>query len=156
MKVIYRNGEMKEGSFEEPWVKEAFWHTTAHILAQAAKRLYPDTKCAIGPAIAQGFYYDFEFSFPFEENQLQLIENEMEKIVKESLTVQVYEMERIEAISYMQQREEGYKAELINNLPDDKKISFYRQGEYAEFCAGPHVSNTCHIKSIRLLSVAGA
>ena len=156
MKVICKNGEMREGCFEEPWVKEAFWHTTAHILAQAVKRLYPDTKCAIGPAIAQGFYYDFEFPFPFEEEQLRSIEEEMKKIVRESLTLQVYEMNRIEAISYMQEREEDYKAELINSLPDGEKISFYKQGEYAEFCAGPHVSNTCHIKSFRLLSVAGA
>ena len=156
MKVINRNGEMREGSFEELWVKEAFWHTTAHVLAQAVKRLYPETKCAIGPAIAQGFYYDFEFSFHFEEKQLPLIEEEMKKIVKESLTVQVYEMERQEAISYMRQRGEDYKAELINSLPDGEKISFYKQGEYAEFCAGPHVSNTCHIKSFRLLSIAGA
>ena len=156
MKVIYRNGEMKEGSFEEPWGKEAFWHTTAHVLAQAVKRLYPDTKCAIGPAIAQGFYYDFEFSFSFEEEHLRSIEEEMERIVRESLTVQVYEMSRIEAISYMQDRKEDYKVELINSLPGGEKISFYKQGEYAEFCAGPHVSNTCHIKAFRLLSVAGA
>lgn len=156
MKVINRNNETKEGSFEEPWVKEAFWHTTAHVLAQAVKRLYPDTKCAIGPAIDQGFYYDFDFSFPFEEEQLWLIEEEMKKIVQESLTVQVYETNRTEALSYMLERGEDYKAELINSLPEGEKISFYRQGEYAEFCAGPHVSNTCHIKSFRLLSVAGA
>ena len=156
MKVIYKNGQMREGSFEEPWVKEAFWHTTAHILAQAVKRLYPDAKCAIGPAIAQGFYYDFEFALPFEEEQLRSIEGEMKKIVRESLTVQVYEMNRTEAISYMQERREDYKAELINSLPDGEKISFYKQGEYAEFCAGPHVSNTCHIKAFSLLSVAGA
>ena len=156
MKVINRNNEMREGSFEEPWIKEAFWHTTAHVLAQAVKRLYPDTKCAIGPAIDQGFYYDFEFSFPFEEGNLRVIEEEMKKIVKESLTVQAYEMNRTEAISYMQERGEDYKVELINSLPESEKISFYKQGEYAEFCAGPHVSNTCHIKSFRLLSVAGA
>ena len=156
MKVINRNNEMREGSFEEPWVREAFWHTTAHILAQAVKRLYPDTKCAIGPAIDQGFYYDFEFSFPFEEEQLRVIEEEMKKIVKEALTVQVYGMSRAEAISYMQERGEDYKVELINSLPEDERISFYKQGEYAEFCAGPHISNTCHIKTFRLLSVAGA
>ena len=156
MKVINRNNEMREGSFEEPWVKEAFWHTTAHVLAQAVKRFYPDTKCAIGPAIDQGFYYDFEFSFPFEEEQLRLIEEEMKKIVKESLTLQAYEMSRTEALSYMQERGEDYKVELINSLPENEAISFYKQGEYAEFCAGPHVSNTCHIKSFRLLSVAGA
>lgn len=156
MKVINRNNEMREGSFEEPWVREAFWHTTAHVLAQAVKRLYPDTKCAIGPAIDQGFYYDFEFSFPFEEEQLHGIEEEMRKIVTESLTVQAYEMNRTEAISYMRERGEDYKVELINSLPEDERISFYKQGEYAEFCTGPHISNTCHIKSFRLLSVAGA
>lgn len=156
MKVINRNNEMREGSFEDPGVKEAFWHTTAHILAQAVKRLYPDTKCAIGPAIDQGFYYDFEFSFPFEEEQLRLIEEEMKKIVKEALTLQAYEMSRTEALSYMKERGEDYKVELINSLPENEAISFYKQGEYAEFCAGPHVSNTCHIKSFRLLSVAGA
>ena len=155
MKVIYKSGEIREGGFEEPWVKEAFWHTTAHILAQAVKRLYPDTKCAIGPAIAQGFYYDFDFPFPFEEEQLQLIEEEMGKIIRESLTVQVYERNRAEAISYMRERGEAYKEEMINGLPDGEKISFYRQGEYAEFCAGPHISNTCHVKAFRLLSVAG-
>lgn len=156
MKVIYRNGEMKEGSFEEAWVKEAFWHTTAHILAQAVKRLYPDTKCAIGPAISQGFYYDFDFTFPFGEEQIRLVEEEMKKITKESLTMQVYEMKRSEAMAYMQEREETYKAELIGSLPEDDVISFYKQGEYADFCAGPHVSNTCHIKAFKLLSIAGA
>lgn len=156
MKVIYRNGEMKEGSFEEAWVKEAFWHTTAHILAQAVKRLYPDTKCAIGPAISQGFYYDFDFTFPFGEEQIYLVEEEMKKITKESLTMQVYEMNRSEAMAYMQEREETYKAELIGSLPEDDVISFYKQGEYADFCAGPHVSNTCHIKAFKLLSIAGA
>lgn len=156
MKVIYRNGEMREGSFEETWVREAFWHTTAHILAQAVKRLYPDTKCSIGPTIEQGFYYDFDFSFPFGEEQLPQIEEEMKKIVKESLTVQVCEMSRSEALSYMQEREESYKVELIDGLPAKEEISFYKQGDYAEFCAGPHVSNTCHIKAFKLLSIAGA
>ena len=156
MKVIYRNGEMREGSFEEMWVKEAFWHTTAHILAQAVKRLYPDTKCAIGPTIEQGFYYDFDFSFPLGEEQLPQIEDEMRKIVKESLSVQVCEMSRSEALSYMQEREESYKMELIDSLPAEEAISFYKQGDYAEFCAGPHVSNTCHIKAFKLLSIAGA
>lgn len=156
MKVIYRNGEMREGSFEETWVKEAFWHTTAHILAQAVKRLYPDTKCAIGPTIEQGFYYDFDFSFPFGEELLPRIEAEMRKIVKESLTVQVCKISRSEALSYMQERGESYKVELIDSLPAEETISFYKQGDYAEFCAGPHVSNTCHIKAFKLLSIAGA
>ncbi len=156
MKVISRNNEMQEGSFDEVWVKEAFWHTSAHVLAQAVKRLYPDTKCAIGPAISQGFYYDFEFSFAFGDEHLNQVEEEMKKIIKEALTLRVYEMEKEEAIAYMQERNEGYKLEMIENLPENEVISFYQQGEYAEFCAGPHISNTCHIKAFKLLSVAGA
>uniref|UniRef100_UPI0040567F9E threonine--tRNA ligase n=1 Tax=Acetatifactor sp. TaxID=1872090 RepID=UPI0040567F9E len=156
MKVICRNHEMQEGNFEEKWVKEAFWHTSAHVLAQAVKRLYPDTKCAIGPAIAQGFYYDFEFSFAFSEEHLSLVEAEMRKIIKESLTLQVYEMNREDAIAYMQERSESYKLELIEGLPEKEVISYYQQGEYAEFCAGPHISNVCHIKAFKLLSIAGA
>lgn len=156
MKVISRNNEIREGGFEEKWVKEAFWHTTAHVLAQAVKRLYPDTKCAIGPAIAQGFYYDFEFSFAFGDEHLGLVEEEMKKIVKEALTLRVYEMGRKEAIAYMQARDENYKLEMIENLPAEESISFYQQGEYAEFCAGPHISNACHIKAFKLLSIAGA
>lgn len=156
MKVICKNNELREGSFEEAWVKEAFWHTTAHVLAQAVKRLYPDTKCAIGPAIAQGFYYDFEFSFAFGDEYLSLLEDEMKKIVKEALTVRAYEKGREEAIAYMHERDENYKLEMIKDIPEDESISFYQQGEYAECCAGPHISNTCHIKAFKLLSIAGA
>ncbi len=156
MKVIYRDKEMVEASFEEKRGKEAFWHTTAHVLAQAVKRLYPDTKCAIGPAIEQGFYYDFEFSFPFGEEHLGMLEAEMKKIVKEALLIRVYEMSREEAVSFMQERRESYKLEMIEHLPKEETISFYQQGEYAEFCAGPHISNTCHIKAFKLLSIAGA
>ncbi len=156
MKVIDRNSVIKEGSFEEQWVKEAFWHTSAHVLAQAVKRLYPDTKCAIGPAISQGFYYDFEFSFVFGDEHLILVEEEMKKIIKEAFAVRVYEMDRREACFYMQEREENYKLEMMEELSQDEKISFYRQGEYAEFCAGPHISNTFHIKAFKLLSIAGA
>lgn len=156
MKVIDRNNVIKEGSFEEQWVKEAFWHTSAHVLAQAVKRLYPDTKCAIGPAISQGFYYDFEFSFDFGDEHLILVEEEMKKIIKEAFTVRVYEMDRKEALLYMQERKENYKLEMMEELSQDEKISFYRQGEYTEFCAGSHISNTCHIKAFKLLSIAGA
>jgi len=156
MKVINRNGEIREGSVEEQWVKEAFWHTSAHVLAQAVKRLYPDTKCAIGPAIDKGFYYDFEFSFAFSDEHLSQVEEEMKQIVKEALTVRVYEMSREEAIAYMKERNEDYKLEMIEGLSADEVISFYQQGEYTEFCAGPHISNTCHIKAFKLLSVAGA
>ncbi|MBQ8823534.1 MAG: threonine--tRNA ligase, partial [Lachnospiraceae bacterium] len=129
---------------------------SAHVLAQAVKRLYPDTKCAIGPAIENGFYYDFDFSFPFSEEHLNAVEEEMRRIVKESLSLQVYEKSKEEAISYMENAHEDYKLELIRELDASEKISFYRQGDYEEFCAGPHISNSCQIKAIKLLSVAGA
>lgn len=156
MKVICNNNEILEGSFEDGMVKSAFWHTAAHVLAQAVKRLYPDTKCAIGPAIENGFYYDFDFFFPFSEELLPAIEEEMKKIVKESLSLQMYYMGKDEALAYMRKRGENYKVEMIENLPDSEQISFYKQGEYAEFCAGPHIANTSHLKAIKLLSVAGA
>lgn len=156
MKVVFSNGNIREAGFDEKEVKEAFWHTSAHILAQAVKRLYPETKCAIGPAIENGFYYDFEFAFSFSEEHLEKVEAEMRKIVKESLALQVYEVSKEEAIFYMEKEKEPYKLELIQNLSDNDKISFYKQGEYAEFCAGPHISNTCYIKALKLLSIAGA
>lgn len=156
MKVLRKNGEMVEEKFEEQEGKKAFWHTSAHVLAQAVKRLYPDTKCAIGPAIENGFYYDFEFSFPFSEENLKEVEEEMKRIVKESLSLQVYEKSKAEAMAYMENAHEDYKLELIRELDDSEKISFYKQGDYEEFCAGPHISNSCQIKAIKLLSVAGA
>ena len=156
MKVLRKNGEVVEVSFNQQEGKKAFWHTSAHILAQAVKRLYPETKCAIGPAIENGFYYDFEFSFQFSEENLREVEEEMRKIVKESLSLQVFEKSREDAISYMEKRGEDYKLELIRELEDGQQISFYKQGEYEEFCAGPHISNSCQVKAIKLLSVAGA
>ena len=156
MKVLQNNGEVMEVKFEEMEGKKAFWHTSAHVLAQAVKRLYPETKCAIGPAIENGFYYDFEFAFSFSDEHLKAIEEEMRNIVKESLSLQVSEKSKEEAISYMEQAGEPYKLELIRELEDDVRISFYKQGEYEEFCAGPHISNVCQIKAIKLLSVAGA
>ena len=156
MKVLRKTGEIVEVSFEEQEGKKAFWHTSAHVLAQAVKRLYPDTKCAIGPAILNGFYYDFEFSFPFSEENLKAVEEEMKRIVKESLSIRVYEKSKDEAIAFMEYAHEVYKLELIRELEDSEKISFYKQGDYEEFCAGPHISNTCQIKAIKLLSVAGA
>ena len=156
MKVLRKNGEVVEVSFNQQEGKKAFWHTSAHILAQAVKRLYPETKCAIGPAIENGFYYDFDFSFQFSEDNLKEVEEEMRKIVKESLSLQVFEKSREDAISYMEKRGEDYKLELIRELEDGQQISFYKQGEYEEFCAGPHISNSCQVKAIKLLSVAGA
>lgn len=156
MKVIRKDGQIVEGKFEDREVKEAFWHTTAHVMAQAVKRLYPDTKCAIGPAVENGFYYDFDFGFSFTEEHLCAVEKEMKTIVKESLPLQVFSMERADAIAYMEERKEPYKLEMIRELAETEKISFYRQGDYAEFCAGPHITNTCQIKAFKLLSVAGA
>ena len=156
MKVLRKTGEIVEVKFEEQEGKKAFWHTSAHVLAQAVKRLYPDTKCAIGPAIENGFYYDFEFSLPFSEENLKEIEEEMRRIVKESLSIRVYEKSKDEAIAFMENVHEKYKLELIRELDDDEKISFYKQGDYEEFCAGPHILNTCQIKAIKLLSIAGA
>jgi len=156
MKVLQRNGVVNEVSFDNKEGKEAFWHTSAHVLAQAVKRLYPEVKCAIGPAIESGFYYDFDFPFSFSDEQLLEVEKEMKKIVKESLSLQVYEVSRQGAIAYMEEHDEPYKLELIKELPEGEKISFYKQGEYAEFCAGPHIGNVSAIKAIKLLSVAGA
>lgn len=156
MKVLRKNGEIVETGFEEQEGKKAFWHTSAHVLAQAVKRLYPETKCAIGPAIENGFYYDFQFAFPFSEANLKEIEEEMRKIVKESLSVQVCEKSKEEALRFMEKADEKYKMELIEELDDAEQISFYKQGEYEEFCAGPHITNVCYIKAVKLLSVAGA
>lgn len=156
MKVLRKNGEMAEVNFEEQEGKKAFWNTSAHVLAQAVKRLHPETKCAIGSAIENGFYHDFEFAFSFTEEHLRAIEAEMRKIVKESLSVQVHEKSKEEAIRFMESAGEPYKVELIQELDDTERISFYKQGEHEELCAGPHVSNVCQIKAIKLLSVAGA
>ena len=156
MKVLRRNGEIVEVKFEEQEGNKPFWHTSAHVLAQAVKRLYPETKCAIGPAIENGFYYDFKFAFSFSEDNLKEVEEEMGKIVKESLSLQVSEKSKEEALSFMADAGEKYKMELIEELDDAEKISFYKQGEYEEFCSGPHISNVCQIKAIKLLSVAGA
>ena len=156
MKILLNDGKVAEAGFESAEGKKAFWHTSAHVLAQAVKRLYPDTKCAIGPAIEKGFYYDFEFSFPFSEDNLSEVEEEMKKIVCESLSLQVYEVSKEEALDYMVRNDEPFKQEMIKELPEGERISFYKQGDYAEFCAGPHIINTSHIKAVKLLSVAGA
>ena len=142
--------------FEEELGKNAFRHTTSHILAQAVKRLYPTTKCAIGPSIAEGFYYDFEFDFRFSEENFAEIEAEMKKIVKENLQLRHFTADRKKAMQDMEERNETYKIEMLNELPEEEKISFYQQGEYLEMCAGPHVAYTSAIKAFRLLSVAGA
>ena len=134
MKVIKSNGEIYEGKFDEKEVKQAFWHTSAHVLAQAVKELYPDTKCAIGPAIDQGFYYDFKFSFPFSEENLIEIEEKMREIVKESISLQVSTISKEECIAYMEERQEDFKLELIRELEglNDEPITMFKQGSYQE------------------------
>ena len=156
MKVIQKDGLIVDCSFEEELGKTAFRHTTAHVLAQAVKRLYPTTKCAIGPAIDFGFYYDFDFDFDFTAENLAEIEAEMKKIVKENLKLTHFTMEREEALKMMKEKGEDYKVELINDLPEDAELSFFQQGEYVELCAGPHISYTAQIKAFKLYSVAGA
>lgn len=156
MKIKMKDGSIQEAGFEEELGKNAFRHTTAHILAQAVKRLYPTTKCAIGPSIAEGFYYDFDFEFRFSEENFAEIEAEMKKIVKENLQLRHFTADRKKAMQAMEERNETYKIEMLNELPEDEEISFYQQGEYLEMCAGPHVAYTSAIKAFKLLSVAGA
>ncbi len=133
-----------------------FWHTTSHVMAQAVKRLYPDARLAIGPSIENGFYYDFDVSKPFSEEDLLKIEEEMKKIVKEDLELERFELPRNEALKLMEEKEEPYKVELINDLPEGEVISFYKQGEFTDLCRGPHLPSTGSIKAVKLLSVAGA
>ncbi|MEA4846467.1 MAG: threonine--tRNA ligase [Clostridiaceae bacterium] len=143
-------------TFDDDAGKWALRHTGSHILAQAVKRLYPDVKLAIGPAIDTGFYYDIDLDKPFSEEDFEAIEKEMEKIVKEDLNLERFELPRKEALDMMSRMGESYKVELINDLPEDSVISFYRQGEFTDLCAGPHVPSTGKVKAIKLLSVAGA
>ena len=136
--------------------KKAYWHTTSHIMAQAIKRLYPEIKLAIGPSIDNGFYYDFDTEKPFSEEDLIKIEDEMKKIIKEDLPLERFELPRKEAIKFMEEKGEPYKVELINDLPEDAIISFYKQGEFTDLCAGPHVAKTGNIKAGKLLTSSGA
>ncbi|MBU3144536.1 threonine--tRNA ligase [Clostridium sp. CF012] len=143
-------------TFEDIEGRLALRHTAAHVLSQAVKRLYPNVKLAIGPAIDNGFYYDFDSEETFTPEILKKIEKEMEKIVKEGFKLEKFVLSREEAIKLMLEKEEPYKAELINNLPEGEIISFYRQGEFVDLCAGPHVPSTSYIKAFKLLSIAGA
>jgi len=124
-------------SFENEEYRHTYWHTCSHILAQAVKRLYPEVKLAIGPAIDNGFYYDMDSPFPFTPEIMEQIEGEMRKICKEKLKLERFELPREEAIKFMEEKGEPYKVELINDLPEDATISFYRQGEFTDLCAGP-------------------
>jgi len=153
---LYDDCELNILTFNDEEGKKAFRHTTSHILAQAVKRLFPEAKLAIGPAIEEGFYYDFdkEGSFSFED--LEKIEAEMKKIVKEELPIERFELSREEALKLMSEKGENYKVELINDLPEESIISFYKMGEFIDLCAGPHLMNTKYIKAFKLTQVAGA
>ena len=133
-------------TFENPELKKTYWHTCSHVLAQAMKRLHPEVKLAIGPAIENGFYYDFDTPEPFSETQLAELEAEMRKICKEKLKLERFELPRAEAIQFMEEKGEPYKVELIHDLPEDATISFYKQGEFTDLCAGPHLDSTGRIK----------
>lgn len=154
--VINEDCELNILTFDDKGGRYAFWHTSSHIMAQAVKRLFPDVKLAIGPAIENGFYYDFDVDKSFTPEDLEDIEKEMRKIVKEDLKLERFELPRDEAIKFMEEMGEPYKVELIKDLPEDEHISFYRQGDFVDLCAGPHIPSTGKVKAFKLLSVAGA
>jgi len=156
MKIIMQNGSISDFTFDDETGKKAYRHTTSHILAQAVKRLFPETKLAIGPSIADGFYYDFDRETPFTNEELTMLEAEMKKIIKESLPLEHYTLPRPEAIAFMQKIGEPYKVQLIEDLPENEELSFFKQGEFVDLCAGPHLTNTSVVKAFKLTSVAGA
>lgn len=152
MKALFNDGVVKEIEDDISVVR----HTCSHVLAQAVKRLYPETKLAIGPSIDNGFYYDFDREGGFTSEDLEAIEKEMKKIIKENLKISTYTKPRAEAIEFMKEKDEPYKVELIEDLPEDASISFYEQGDFVDLCAGPHILYTKGIKAFKLTSVAGA
>ena len=152
MKALYADGTVREAEQPLPVIR----HTAAHVLAQAVLRLYPGTKLAIGPAIEDGFYYDFDKEGGFTPEDLEALEAEMRKIVKENLKIETYTLPRQEAIDYLKSRGEDYKVILVEDLPEDAPISFYRQGEFVDLCAGPHALYTKAVKAFKLTSLAGA
>ena len=156
MKVIMHDGSIEEHSFDEEIGRGALRHTASHILAQAVKRLFPDTKLAIGPSIKDGFYYDFDRDGGFTNEDIAALEAEMKKIVKENLKLERFTLPRAEAIKLMEDKDEPYKVQLIEDLPEDEELSFFKQGEYVDLCAGPHVTYTSAVKAFKLTSVAGA
>ena len=152
MKIILPDGSVQEAEDE----LRAIRHTASHVLAQAVKRLYPDTKLAIGPAIDDGFYYDFDREGGFTPEDLEKLEAEMTRIVKENLPVKPFVLPRAEAIKFMEEKGEPYKVELIEDLPEEETISFYQQGGFVDLCAGPHIMYTKGVKAFKLTSIAGA
>ena len=154
--LVTEDADIEILTFNDDEGKWAFRHTASHMLAQAVKRLYPEAKMAIGPAIEDGFYYDFDKEVPFTEEDFAAIEAEMKKIAKEKIEIERFELPREEAIKFMEEAGEPYKVELIRDLPEDEAISFYRQGEFVDLCAGPHLMTTKPVEAVKLLSAAGA
>ena len=153
---IHEDAEVELLGFDTEEGRRAYRHSTAHVLAQAVKRIYPTARVAIGPAIENGFYYDFDFVTPINMDSLPAIEAEMKKIIKENIPIVREEVSRKEALSFFGEQDESYKVELINDLPDDAVISMYRQGDFVDLCAGPHIPSTGYIKAFKLTSIAGA
>lgn len=152
MKALFSNGAVNEVENDISIVR----HTCSHVLAQAVKRLYPNAKLAIGPSIDSGFYYDFDIEGGFTSEDLTALESEMKKIIKENLKITTFTKPREDAIAFMKEKDEPYKVELIEDLPEDASISFYQQGDFVDLCAGPHILYTKGIKAFKLTSVAGA
>ncbi len=160
--VSAMSAPVKEGdeiillTFADEEGKKVYRHTASHILAQAVKRLYPETKLTIGPAVDNGYYYDFDSEISFTQDILKAIESEMKKIMRENLRIERFELPREEAIALMTEKEEPYKVQLIEELPDDAVISFYRQGEFVDLCAGPHLFSTAAVRAVKLTQCTGA
>jgi len=154
--ILEKDCELEILKFDDEDGSHTFRHTSSHILAQAVKRLFPEAKLGIGPAIDNGFYYDFDLEHRFSEEDLAALEKEMEKIVQADYPIERFELPREEAIRFMEERQEPYKVELIKDLPEDAVISFYKEGEFTDLCAGPHMPSTGAVKAFKLMSVAGA
>ena len=156
IRTIQKDGSILDLEENNEELNKILWHTTSHILAQAVKRLYPNTKLGIGPAIDNGFYYDFKVEKPLTEEDINKIEEEMKKIVKEDLSLERSTLSREEAIKLMKEKEEPYKVQLIEELPEGEDISFFKQGDFIDLCAGPHINRTGKVKAIKLLSTSAA
>ena len=156
IRTIQKDGSILDLEENNEELNKIFWHTTSHILAQAVKRLYPNTKLGIGPAIENGFYYDFKVEKPLTEEDINKIEEEMKKIVKEDLALERSTLSREEAIKLMKEKDEPYKVQLIEELPEGEEISFFKQGDFIDLCAGPHINRTGKVKALKLLSTSAA
>ena len=156
IRTIQKDGSILDLEENNEELNKIFWHTTSHILAQAVKRLYPNTKLGIGPAIENGFYYDFKVEKPLTEEDINKIEEEMKKIIKEDLALERSTLSREEAIKLMKEKDEPYKVQLIEELPEGEEISFFKQGEFIDLCAGPHINRTGKVKAVKILSTSAA